>query len=343
MRKAFRFGATDGWVRMPDGSQHYIFGFVDITGVPDERIHEFRGKAVLPAPLLDVDEGDDVYLTLTNLGLPQRPDLDDAHTVHWHGFPNQIPLYDGVPETSIAVPVGRDFTYYYRPLDPGTYMQHCHFEPAEHIQMGMVGPVIVRPRLDKDPAHAGSRFAYNDPLTRFDREYVIFLTELDPVGHDLVANVQEYDWTEYRPHYWLLNGRAYPDTTVGASKTLALQPYSTRIQACEGETVLLRFINLGYEHQAMQILGISLRVVGLDARRLRGPDGADLSRWQEVLYLAPGQTADALFTAPAPGVYPLFNRSYYKNTNAGAAPGGMVTEVQVSRAGALPPQRAPNR
>lgn len=23
-----RFGATDGWIRMPDGTEHYIFGFV---------------------------------------------------------------------------------------------------------------------------------------------------------------------------------------------------------------------------------------------------------------------------------------------------------------------------
>lgn len=343
MHRAFRFGATDGWVRMPDGSDHYIFGFVDITGVPEPRIQEFRGKAELPAPLLDVYEGDDVYLTLTNLGLPQRPDLDDSHTIHWHGFPNQIPLYDGVPELSTAVPVGRDFTYYYKPLDPGTYMQHCHFEPAEHIQMGMVGPVIVRPRLDLDPVYAGRRFAYDDPATRFDREYVMFLTELDPVGHDLVANVQEYDWTAYRPHYWLLNGRAYPDTTEGAVETLPQQPTSTRIRANQRETVLLRFINLGFEAQAIQILGIPLRVVGLDARRLRGPGGDDLSRWQNVLHVAPGQTADALFTAPAPGVYPLFNRSYHKNANAGAAPGGMVTEVQIFRAGTLPPQRAPNR
>lgn len=117
-----RIGATDGWIKLPDGSSHYIFGFVDITGVPEEAIFEYRGKGILLSPYLEVYEQDELYLTLTNLGMPVRPDLDDSHTVHWHGFPNQIPMWDGVPEASISVPVGRDFVYYYKPLDPGTYM-----------------------------------------------------------------------------------------------------------------------------------------------------------------------------------------------------------------------------
>lgn len=342
MIRQVRYGATDGWIRMPDGSEHYIFGFVDITGVPEAEIFTYRGRAELLAPLLDVGEGDEVYLTLTNLGLPQRPDLDDSHTIHWHGFPNQIPLYDGVPEISIAVPVGRDFDYYYLPRDPGTYMYHCHFEPVEHIQMGMVGPVIVRPRLESDPAYLGRRFAYNDPGTEFDREYLVFLTELDPVAHDLIANVQEYNWTDYTPAYWLLNGRSYPDT-VQVPELLPRQPFSGLIRANSGERVLLRFVNLGFQVHALEILGIPLRVIGADAQRLRGAGGEDLSRWLQVLSIAPGQTYDAIFTAPAAGTYPFFNRSYHQNVNAGASPGGMLTEVRIFPAGTLDAQPGPNR
>ena len=75
-----------------------------------------------------------------------RPDLFDAHTIHWHGFRNAIPWFDGVPEMSISVPIGRDFAYYYQPRDPGTYMYHCHFEDVEHVQMGMTGVLYVRPK-----------------------------------------------------------------------------------------------------------------------------------------------------------------------------------------------------
>ncbi|NLG83256.1 MAG: multicopper oxidase family protein [Firmicutes bacterium] len=325
---ARRFGATDGRVRTPDGGEHYIFGFVDLTGVPEEEIFARRGRAQLPGPLLEADEGDEVFLTLTNLGMPTRPDLDDSHTIHWHGFPNQIPLWDGVPEASLSVPVGRDFVYYYRPRDPGTYMYHCHFEPVEHIQMGMVGPLIVRPALEKRPEFAGRRFAYNDPTTEYDREYLVFVTELDADAHAAVAGVQGFDWTEYRPEYWLLNGRSYPDT-VRSGPELPRQPYSGLIFASPGEKVLLRCVNLGYQQHSLTILGITLRVVGVDAQPLRGKNGEDLSYYKNTLYFAGGQTMDVIFTAPEPGVYPLFNRNYHKNTNAGRTFGGMVSEVRV--------------
>lgn len=323
-----RFGATDGWVNMPDGTSHYIFGFVDISGVPENQIFQYRGKATLLAPLLEVYEGDEVYLTLTNLGFPNRPDLDDTHTIHWHGFPNQIPLWDGVPEASISVPVGRDFTYYYKSLDPGTYIYHCHFEPVEHIQMGMVGPLTVRPKLEKDLRR---KFAYNDENTAYDREGLIFLTELDSRPHHLVANVQEFDWTEYSPEYWLINGRSYPDTVKPADDlSLPQQPFSALVKAYEGEKVLLRFVNIGFQQHCLQILGIPLKVVGLDAQQLRGYNGEDISYWRDAIYIAAGQTVDAIFTAPRAGIYPLYNRNLNKNTIAGTGFGGMVTEIRVS-------------
>lgn len=325
-----RFGATDGWVNMPGGGSHYIFGFVNLTGVPEDLIFEYRGRAELLAPLLAADEGDEVYLTLTNLGMPTRPDLDDSHTIHWHGFPNQIPLWDGVPEASLSVPVGRDFVYYYQPRNPGTYMYHCHFEPVEHIQMGMVAPLVVRPALEKQPEFSGRQFAYNDPATQFDREYLIFLTELDADAHDSIAKIQEFDWTEYRPEYWLLNGRSYPDTVKPAAEPeLPQQPYSGLITASPGEKVLLRFVNLGFQQHSIQILGIPLQVVGQDAQPVKGLNGENLSYWKNALYFAAGQTLDAIFTAPAAGAYPLFNRNYHKNTNAGKTFGGMVSEVRV--------------
>ena len=115
--------------------------------------------------MLSFDEEDDIYLTLTNLGLLQRPDLFDGHTLHWHGFVNAIPLFDGVPELSLAVPVGRDLTYFYRPHDAGTYMYHCHFEDVEHVQMGMTGMVFVRPKQNKISSRAPGRHASTPTTT----------------------------------------------------------------------------------------------------------------------------------------------------------------------------------
>jgi FtsP/CotA-like multicopper oxidase with cupredoxin domain len=78
-----------------------------------------------------------------------RPDLFEQHTVHFHGYPNASAFYDGVPDASVAINIGASFTYYYLAPDAGTYFWHCHITPPEHLQMGMVGQIYVRPRQDR--------------------------------------------------------------------------------------------------------------------------------------------------------------------------------------------------
>ncbi len=106
----------------------------------------------IPAPLMAIDEDDEFFLTLTNVGMIMRPDLFEQHTVHFHGYPNASAFYDGVPDASVAINIGGSFTYYYLAPDAGTYFWHCHITPPEHLQMGMVGQIYVRPRQDRVPA-----------------------------------------------------------------------------------------------------------------------------------------------------------------------------------------------
>jgi hypothetical protein len=103
----------------------------------------------IPAPLAAFDEDDEFFLTLTNVGMIMRPDLFEQHTVHFHGYPNASSFYDGVPDASVAINIGASFTYYYLAPDAGTYFWHCHITPPEHLQMGMVGQLHVRPRQDR--------------------------------------------------------------------------------------------------------------------------------------------------------------------------------------------------
>jgi len=105
----------------------------------------------IPAPLMAFDEDDEFFLTLTNVGMIMRPDLFEQHTVHFHGYPNASSIYDGVPDASVAINIGASFTYYYLAPDAGTYFWHCHITPPEHLQMGMVGQLYVRPRQDRIP------------------------------------------------------------------------------------------------------------------------------------------------------------------------------------------------
>ncbi len=107
----------------------------------------------IPAPLITMDEDDEFFLTLTNVGMIMRPDLFEQHTVHFHGYPNASSFYDGVPDASVAINIGGSFTYYYLAPDAGTYFWHCHITPPEHLQMGMVGQLYVRPRQNRVPVN----------------------------------------------------------------------------------------------------------------------------------------------------------------------------------------------
>jgi FtsP/CotA-like multicopper oxidase with cupredoxin domain len=124
-----------------------INGHVDPR--PIEDVGVMNGN--IPAPLMAIDEDDEFFLTLTNVGMIMRPDLFEQHTVHFHGYPNASSFYDGVPDASVAINIGGSFTYYYLAPDAGTYFWHCHITPPEHLQMGMVGQLYVRPRQNRVP------------------------------------------------------------------------------------------------------------------------------------------------------------------------------------------------
>jgi FtsP/CotA-like multicopper oxidase with cupredoxin domain len=366
---SLHLAATDGWVSMPDSAPPigpfwpdplapapynlYVFGFRDVTGLTAAQITAQRGKAQISAPILGFDQETDIKITLTNLGLSVRPDLTDGHTVHWHGFQNAIPLFDGVPELSISVPIGRDFTYFYRPHDPGTYMYHCHFEDVEHVQMGMTGVVYVRPAQN---AGAGSvppgKYAYNDGdgSTRYDREFTFMVTEIWAEAHYRDAHIQTTDWTDYAPSFWALNGRCYPDTVApngdplsAAAGRLRYQPISSVVTANAGDRVLLRLANLGYQNHALTADGIDLQIVARDATLLRGRDGTADYETTNTVDIGPGESRDVLFTAPAPGTYLLYDRDYANLNNAGGRGyGGQLTEIRVSPPGTLPAQQRAN-
>jgi FtsP/CotA-like multicopper oxidase with cupredoxin domain len=113
----------------------------------------------IPAPLMAIDEDDEFFLTLSNVGMIMRPDLFEQHTVHFHGYPNASSFYDGVPDASVAINIGASFTYYYLAPEAGTYFWHCHITPPEHLQMGMVGQLYVRPRQNRVPVGTSLRAA----------------------------------------------------------------------------------------------------------------------------------------------------------------------------------------
>jgi hypothetical protein len=290
----------------------YIFGFRNVTNLTDAQRAAQKNHAQHNAPMFWLDEFNpaspkDFRVQLTNLGLAQRPDLFDAHTIHWHGFRNVITYFDGEPTGSIAVTTGRVFQYVYRPRDPGTYMFHCHVEDVEHVHMGMTGPVWVRPRQNGTAFtyqnKTYTKFAYNDGdgSTGYDREFPMFCSEVWGDSHWADAHIQLPEWSDYDPDFCLLNGRVYPDTLApnaafdpalsshsltsvtdaagdltppAGRPELQYQPYSALVTCNAGDNVLLRFANLGFKESAMTLVGLKMRVVGKDATPMLGRDTA---------------------------------------------------------------------
>jgi FtsP/CotA-like multicopper oxidase with cupredoxin domain len=225
---------------------------------PIEDVGVMNGN--IPAPLMAIDEDDEFFLTLTNVGMIMRPDLFEQHTVHFHGYPNASSFYDGVPDASVAINIGASFTYYYLAPDAGTYFWHCHITPPEHLQMGMVGQLYVRPRQNRysgdlytglqqqlldlrtkcdsttdilcsnplpavrTTAAGPGKYAYNDGdgSTAYDVEYPLQIHGFDPNFHFVGMTFNPEGFADMKDKYFLLNGRSYPDTvTPGPLATMS--------------------------------------------------------------------------------------------------------------------------
>jgi hypothetical protein len=160
-----------------------IDGHVDVRPIMDVGV--MNGN--IPAPMMAIDEDDEFFLTLSNVGMIMRPDLFEQHTVHFHGYPNASSFYDGVPDASVAINIGGSFTYYYLAPDAGTYFWHCHITPPEHLQMGMVGQIYVRPRQNRvRPSmtlYAALHDQQSDPRTACNSADIV-CTNPEPKGGD---------------------------------------------------------------------------------------------------------------------------------------------------------------
>ncbi|BBO92661.1 multicopper oxidase domain-containing protein [Desulfosarcina ovata] len=357
--QCMHLGGGDGFVTMADGRPMYIFSFEDLTGIGDENGNGDISDDIMaagalaakfPAPAIAVDEGNEFYLSLTNVGMVIRPDLFDPHTVHFHGFPNSSTVFDGLPESGIAINMGATLTYYYNLQDPGTYMYHCHVEATEHMQMGMLGNLYVRAAQAgpiEYPAGSGriyNQFAYNDGdgSTGYDVEYALQLGGFDPDFHDASWTVQPLPFAMMWDRYPMINGRGYPDTTVpGALPApaenggIVSQSESSLITAAQGDRILLRLSNLNITVTHTLISpSIPMEVVAIDAKELMAADGSKLHYTTNSVSMGGGMSADVILDTAGidPGEYYIYaaNLQYLANNDEAADLGGMMTKIVIN-------------
>lgn len=239
-------------------------------------------------------------------------DVGDVVTITLH---NQLTERSGlqfrgqsiVPDFSGAAP-GGTATYEFTADEPGTYLYEAGLLPGAEYQssMGLYGALVVSP---------GAGQAY--PSITFDDEAVLVLSEIDPKLNNS-ATPETFDMRKFAPKYSLLNGVAYPDTT--------------NIATTAGSDVLLRYVNAGTQYRSMATLGADQSVIALDGSPY------NYARQYVAETFGPGQTADALVTAPTAGVdeklVPVYDGSLLLHNSNVAGAGGILTFIAVPGTGA---------
>jgi len=300
----FDLCATTGTVTLPGGVQVPIWGFVLKGSAAD--CSDVAGHATLPGPVLgagtspsnlDIHEGDVVHLNVTNA-------LPAGHTISIEA--PGIGFDAGPTDAAVGATVQRSFTA----TAPGTYLYQSVGDGERQTAMGLYGALIVRSNT--------SGHAYDDPASdpnrsAYDVEAPLVLSAIDP-GFN--SDPDGFDLHAYNATYWLINGKAYPQTDP--------------IHASPNQRVLLRYVNSGYDNTTMALLGMHEHVIARDAQLLLNPFDADAET------IPAGETEDAVATVPAgssglPNGFPLYNRQLHLGNGSPAdpaSPGGMMTFIQ---------------
>ena len=135
--RAFNITATDGYTSEPDGNSIYGWGYTSTASFQ------------LPGPVLCVNQGEVVDVTLTNL-LPVNTSIQfpgQLGVVTVDGPVGPVADADGnllslVPEASAG---GGQVTYTFTAVNAGTYVYQSGSDPQLQVQMGLFGAIVVRP------------------------------------------------------------------------------------------------------------------------------------------------------------------------------------------------------
>jgi hypothetical protein len=257
----------------------------------------------LPGPTLIVRQGDTITVRLFN----DLPTAAGNVSIVFPGHAVQdCPANCGVTGalTREAQPGGL-VTYTFVAGEPGTYQYHSATQPDLQVEMGLYGTLIVRP---KDWNNGANRKAYNHPDSYYDREYLYLLSEIDIDIHQ-AAEAQAngpgpivLPGGAYHSEYWLMNGRAGPDTMAAdGTDFLPYQPYGSLTRMHPGEKILIRLVGAGREMHPFHTHGNHSRLLARDGRMLltepttTNPDPMLAGPLLFTIPSIPGATADAIF------------------------------------------------
>jgi len=293
----FNLTASEGYVSIADGGSVYSWGY------------SVNGQMQLPGPTLIVTEDDVVTVTLSN----HLPTAAGNVSIVFPGHDISVDTNDqGVAgDLTREAASGGTVTYTFTAGEPGTYQYHSGTDPDLQVEMGLYGALIVRPLVppvcgpQRYPDATNRGAAYNNADTCFDREYLFLLSEIDLHIHQ-AAELQVggagpiiLPAGSYHSEYWLLNGRAGPDTMAPPGNTVQPhQPYNILPRMHPGEKLLIRLVSAGREVHPFHTHGNHARVLARDGRLLTtGADGTGELAGPLLFTIpsVPGGTVDAIF------------------------------------------------
>jgi len=296
----FNFSARTDYLANPDGTYLLFWGFAD-----DDGFNPIQGQTQYPGPTLILRQGDMVTIHLKNY-LPEPvsmvfPGLEGPTTpVHDGGILRSL-THEVPPDAGVTTG-----TYTFTASQPGTYTYQSGTNMDRQLGMGLYGAIIVRPTMTDascpPPTLLGAppcRRAYETDDSIYHREYLLILSEFDSRQHVAVEYGLTYDPTDPIADYWFINGRSAMDTlTDSYAPWIPSQPYDAIVSLHPAEKILIRMINLGRDPHPFHTHGNHMNLIARDGRLLESTpgSGADLSELHFTLNIAPGQTADSIFT-----------------------------------------------
>ena len=262
---------------------------------------------VLPGATLVAVAGTNVQLTLHNeLSVADGP------------VALEIPGLAGLAPDLVGVPSGGSTTYTLtaQMLQPGTYLYQAGETANGPRQqaMGLSGLLVVRP-ADFDPTQGSTWTAYGaNTGSTFTTETLAQVSEIDPAFN---ADPNNSDLVEYDPTEFLLNGRPFDPTDL-ASSTLDVNA---------GDSVLVRYADLGLREHSMGVLGLRQRQIGWDSQPLTHQQDS------ATVFLTPGQVTDAIVgvdpAAVSGQLYPVYDAGFHFNNAANPGLGGIMAQLHV--------------
>jgi FtsP/CotA-like multicopper oxidase with cupredoxin domain len=317
----FVITSKTGYITTPDGNSIYAWG-----------LSPGNGKFQHPGPVLCVNEGDKVSITLNNtLKVPTSLQFVGVDGVQANGKaanPQFTVITDGggtptganLDALTDQAAAGGSITYSFVAAKPGTYLYQSGTDPELQVQMGLFGALVVRPQGDRlaDVQYAYDHYTpgatpadpavqVNEPLSKYSskHEYMVMLSEVDPDIHVAVEKagglftMGDYKGT-YHARYFEINGRSFPDTIApNNAPWLPSQPYGAlaRVEPfspTNSTPALLRYLSVGPKTYPFHPHSNHEKVIGIDGRFL-GDGNADLSSEKFAVVVNPGQTQDATF------------------------------------------------